>query len=240
MAHRTQLFRLGDIADESAVLVDPFATAVRAVLLHPPAEDDVVLVIGAGTIGALVTHALRATGWRGDIAVAARYPFQRELAERAGASPILGGTSELYRWAAGLPHAREYRPTLAPRFVEGGPSLVFDTIGKESSLRDALALTREGGRIALVGSAARLTTDWTRVWYRQLTLSGVFVYGLTPFEGERREIYEAALALMRRRDLGELGMLTHVFPLAEYPRALSTALDKRGSGAIKVAFAPGA
>ena len=238
VAHASQLYRLGELSDEVGVLTDPFAAALRPVLLHPPAGDDVVLVIGAGTIGALLIRALRLTGWSGPIATVARHAFQRELAERAGAAPIFGGREEAYAWAASLPGARAYRPTLAARFVEGGPSLVFDTVGSARSLGDAIALTREGGRIVLVGSAAKVATDWTRVWYRQLTLAGVFAYGLTPFEARRMDSYEPALALMRRNDFGALGMLTHTFPLAEYGRALSTALDKRGSRSIKVAFRP--
>jgi L-iditol 2-dehydrogenase len=239
LAHRSQLHALGGLSDEEGVLTDPFATACRAALLHPPAEDDTVLVIGSGTIGALLIRALRQTGWTGPIAVMARHGFQRELAERAGAGPILASRTECYAWAAALPGARAYRPTLAPRFVEGGPSLVFDTVGSAGSLGDALALTREAGRIVLVGSAARLPADWTRVWYRQLTVSGVFVYGTTAFEGERVDIFQAALTLMRRRSLADLAMLTHVFPLAGYRRALATALDKRGQHSVKVAFQPG-
>lgn len=239
VAHRTQLYAQGELSDEEAVLTDPFATSVRAALLHPPEDGDTVLVIGAGSIGVLLVKALRLTGWAGPIAIVGRHGFQRELAERAGAGPVFATSAEAYAWAASLPEARLYRPTLAPRFVEGGPSLVFDTVGNRRSLADALALTRAGGRVVLVGSAAKVSADWTRVWYRQLTLSGVFVYGLTPFEGKRVDIYEAALALMRRDSLAGLGMLTHVYPLEEYRTALGVALDKSGTRSMKVAFRPG-
>ena len=238
VAHASQLHRLDELTDEEGVLTDPFASALRPVLLHPPRPDDVVLVIGSGTIGALTVWALRRTGWTGPVAVVARYPFQRTLAERAGAAPILAGREEAYAWAASLPDSHSFRPTLAPRFVEGGPSLVFDTIGSERSLGDALALTREGGRIVLVGSAARLRADWTRIWYRQLTLSGVYVYGLVPFEGTPTDIYPAALALMRRRGLAELAMITHTFPLRDFKRGLAAAVDKSVHRSIKVAFRP--
>src|SRR5690606_8610201 len=134
--------------------------------------EDVVLVIGAGTIGILTVRALRLTGWEGPIAVLGRHPFQLELAERAGAGPLFRRRDEVYKWAAALPDARAYRPTLAPRFVEGGPSLVFDTVGSASSVGDALALAREGGRVVLVGSTAVIRADWTRVVVRQLTLAG--------------------------------------------------------------------
>ena len=238
VAHHTQLRALRELPDDEGVLTDPFGAALRPVLLHPPAEGDTVLVIGAGTIGALTIQALRMIGWEGPIAVAARHRFQRELAVRAGAGPILAGREDMYQWAASLPEARSYEPTLAPRFVEGGPSLVYDTIGSKRSVGDALALTRGGGRLVLVGSAAKLTADWTRVWYRNLTIAGIFMYGLVPFEGSQVDVYDAALTLMRRHRLGSLGMITHTFPLSEYRAALTTALDKADSGAIKVVFRP--
>lgn len=240
VAHRSQLHPAGELDDATAVLTDPFASALRPVLLHPPAEDDVVLVVGAGTIGLLTVVALRATGWRGPVAVLGRYAFQRELAESAGAGPIFSRPSEVREWAASLPGSRAYRPTLAPDFVEGGPSLVYDTVGSSSTLRDALSLTREGGRIIMVGGAAKIAADWTRLWYRQLTLAGVFAYGLAPFRGGQLDIYEATLGLLRHGALGDLELVTHEFPLEDYRAALRAALEKEDHRSTKVVFRPGA
>ncbi|MGH7468470.1 MAG: zinc-dependent alcohol dehydrogenase [Longimicrobiales bacterium] len=238
VAHKSQLKRAHDLADEVAVLTDPFASALRPVLLHAPQAGDVVLVIGVGSIGALTIKALRLTGWRGPIAVVARHAFQQQLAERAGADTILRSNTELYAWAERLPQARAYKPTLAARFVEGGPSLVYDTVGTHRSMSDALALTREGGRIVLVGAAARMGLDWTRVWYRQLTVAGVFAYGLVQFEDRSRDIYDVSIDLIRSDDLAELGLVTHIFDLEDYRAALAAALDKNGHRSIKVVFRP--
>lgn len=236
VAHRSQLHRPHDVPDEVAVLTDPFASALRPVLLHPPAEDDVVLVIGAGTIGALTVRALRLTGWNGEIAVLGRYRFQCELAERAGATRIFSRREEVYRWAESLPVSRGYRPSLAPRFVEGGPSLIYDTVGSPGSIGDSLAVTREGGRIVMVGTVAKFSADWTRLVIRQLSVAGVFAYGTVPFEGSRRDIYDVSLELIRCDDFAGLGMLSHVFDLEDYRAAIGAALDKNGHGSIKVAF----
>ena len=239
VAHHTQLHNAGSITDDVAVLTDPFVSALRPVLLHPPLDDENVLVIGAGTIGALTIKALRLTGFNGDITTLARYPFQRDLAARAGATRVLRNRAEVFQWAESLSGARAYKPTLAPGFVEGGPALVYDTVGSESSLNDALALTREGGRIVLIGAAAKASTDWTRVWYRQLTLSGVFAYGKVPFDGAPTDIYAAALSFLRKGGLDDMHMVTHRFPVTEYKAALATALDKSGKGSIKVVFQSG-
>jgi threonine dehydrogenase-like Zn-dependent dehydrogenase len=238
VAHASQLHNADPIADEIAVLTDPFASALRPVLLHPPAEGDSVLVIGVGTIGALTIKSLRLIGWKQPIAVLARHRFQQELAERAGADVILPSRDAVYKWAEQQPQARSYKPTLAPRFVEGGPSLVYDTVGTESSIGDCMALTREGGRIILVGAAARVSADWTRLWYRQLTVTGVFAYGHAPFEGKQRDIYDVSIDLIRRDGFSDLGLVTHTFALEEYRAALGAALDKNGHRSIKVVFRP--
>jgi threonine dehydrogenase-like Zn-dependent dehydrogenase len=236
VAHRSQLIDIDGMAPEIAVLTDPLASALRPVLLHGPAPDDVVLVIGAGTIGVLTVMSLRATGWTGEIAVLGRYPFQRALAEKAGATRTFATAPEVHDWAASLPGARRYKPTLADGFVEGGPSLVYDTVGSGSTIRTALAVTREGGRVVLVGAAARVTADWTRLWYRPLTVAGIFAYGLAPFGGTKKDIYEVAVDLLRERDFGGLGMVTHVYELEDYRAALGAALDKGGHRSVKVAF----
>ncbi|MGQ0560336.1 MAG: zinc-dependent alcohol dehydrogenase [Gemmatimonadota bacterium] len=240
VAHQSQLHAAEGLSDDVAVLTDPFASSLRPVLLHPPREDDTVLVVGAGSIGALTIKALRLTGFWGEISVLGRYRFQAELAERAGASRVFRSRDEVYKWAGSLPGAKSYKPTLAPRFVEGGPSLIYDTVGSQSSLGDSLALAREGGRIVLVGAAAKVAADWTRLWYRQLSIAGVFAYGVAPYAGSTSDIYDASLDLMKRAGFGELNMVTHVFPVEEYRAALAAALDKNGHGSIKVAFRPDA
>jgi threonine dehydrogenase-like Zn-dependent dehydrogenase len=238
VVHQTQLRPQGEFPDEVAVLMDPLASAARGVIAEPPAPGDVVLVLGAGTIGLLTVRALRLTGWDGTIAVLARYGFQGKRAAAAGADTILDSRSALYDWAASLPGAARYKPSLAPAFVEGGPSLVFDTVGSAGTVRDALALTREGGRIVLAGAAARMDLDLTRLWHRHIRITGIMVYGRVQFRGRAMDIFDAALELARADDLGRLGLVTHTFELEEYRDAISVALSKRDRESIKVAFRP--
>jgi threonine dehydrogenase-like Zn-dependent dehydrogenase len=90
----------------------------------------------------------------------------------------------------------------------------------------------------LVGAAARAAVDWTRLWYRQLTIAGVFAYGTVSYQEQRRDIYDVSIDLIRQDHIAELGLVTHVFDLEEYRAALAAALDKHGHRSIKVAFRP--
>lgn len=236
VAHESQLRAQGDLADEVALLADPFASAAKGVFAEPPADDDVVLVVGAGTIGLLTVRALRLTGWEGTIAVSARYPFQAAKAREAGADVVLESRKSLYEWASSLPGASQFKPTLAPAVVEGGPSLVYDTVGSERTLSDCLALTREAGRIVVTGAAAKSELDLTRLWHRNLRVSGIMVYGTVEHGGRTLDIFDATLELMRANDLVELGLVTHVYELEEYRDAIRVALGKDAHACIKVAF----
>jgi L-iditol 2-dehydrogenase len=238
VAHQSQLLRLGDVPDTTAVLTEPFGVALRGVAPNAPRQDDVVLVVGAGTIGVLTVAALRAIGWAGAIAVLGRYAFQRELAGRAGATTLLASRAEAFRWAESLPGARRFAPSLAPAFIEGGPKLIYDTVGSEATLRDALALSAAGGRIVMLGAITRAAADWTRLWHRQLSLLGVIAYGDIPWRGGRAESVHVAAELIRAGTLRDLPLVSHTYPLAEYRDAIATALDKRSHGSAKVVFRP--
>jgi L-iditol 2-dehydrogenase len=238
VVHETQLRAQDELTDEVALLTDTVASAARAVFTEPPGPGDVVLVQGAGSIGLLTVWSLRRTGWEGTIAVSARYGFQARRAEAAGADVVLESRSALYDWAASLPGAAVFKPSLAPRFVEGGPSLVYDTIGSAGTIRDSLALAREGGRIVVTGAAARVDLDLSRLWHRQIRMAGVMVYGPVEVRGRTLDIFDAALELIRSDDLGRLGLVTHTFELEEYRDAISVALSKRDRESIKVAFRP--
>lgn len=239
VAHESQLHEQGELSDEVAVLTDAFASAAKGVFLERPAPGDVVLVLGAGTIGLLTIRTLRLLGWSGTIAVSARHPFQARKAREAGADVTLASRSEVYDWAGSLPGAAVHKPSLAPRIVEGGPSLVYDSVGSEGTLRDALSLTREGGRLVVTGAAARSDLDLTRLWHRQLRMTGVMVYGPVQHHGRTVDIFDATLELLRAEDLGRLQLVTHMFELEEYRDAIRVALGKQGHSSIKVAFRPG-
>ena len=84
------------LSDADAVTVEPVACAVHAVLGAPIAEGDVVAVLGAGTLGLLVTAALShlAVGRALPLAVGrcssgARYAHQQRLARELGCTEAL-------------------------------------------------------------------------------------------------------------------------------------------------------
>ena len=89
VAHLSQLHPIPDrMTDTRAVLVEPLACAIHAVLRARPDTGATVLVVGAGTLGILTLLALREFTEAGRITAIAKHPKQRELAAAFGATDV--------------------------------------------------------------------------------------------------------------------------------------------------------
>ena len=90
VAHRSQLHPVPDaMTDRQAVLVEPLACAIHAVMRARPEPGASVLVVGAGTVGALAVLALRAFTQAGRVVVVAKHRRQRELVTQLGATEVV-------------------------------------------------------------------------------------------------------------------------------------------------------
>ena len=82
-AHETQLVPIpDDISDEDAVLIEPAAVALHAILRKEPQANDDVLIIGAGIIGLLILHIIKQVYPECQASIIARYDFQQKMAKK--------------------------------------------------------------------------------------------------------------------------------------------------------------
>jgi threonine dehydrogenase-like Zn-dependent dehydrogenase len=232
VAHRRQLHSVPDeLTDEAAVLIEPLACCIHAALRGGATAGDLVLVIGAGTIGLLTIAAVREfTPPRRLIAVA-KHPFQRAQALRLGADQVVAPDQafQRLRFAAG---ARRLEGLKRPVLL-GGADVTFECVGRAESLNDAVRLTRAGGKLVAVGMPGEESVDWAPIWQRELTVLGAYAYGV---EGSRggRSTFELALEVAPR--LGLDSLVGPLFRLEEYREAIAYALAAGSLDAVKVAF----
>lgn len=239
LAHDSQLFPVpAGLSDEKAALVEPLSVSLHAVLKAAPAGDARVLVIGGGAIGQCTVASLRLLGSRAHVTLLARYPFQREFGRLLGADATPASASALDA-ATGITGARLYKPTLGPPVADWGFDVVFDCVGSRTSIDGGLRVTRQGGCFVLLGAAGLISRlDWAFVWSREIRVLGSCGYGREVWEGTPRHTFEVAMELLLRRPEYPIErLITHVFPLEAYREALHTALSRRESQALKVAFA---
>jgi L-iditol 2-dehydrogenase len=242
VAHRSQVLPLHDeVADENALLAEPMACTLHAVLRHPPASGSTVLVIGGGAIGQCAIASLRAAGSNARVIALVKHPFQGEMARRLGADEVvrLGRGDAHYDAIARLTGATLRKPMLGKRIMLGGVDTTMECVGAGRSIDDALRLTHPGGSVILLGLASMPRgIDWTPIWLKELKVTGSYIYGVENWQGRKVRTMELVLEWMRDGKVDLSPLVTHRFPLDAYPKALETAMGKADSHSFKVVFEP--
>jgi len=240
VAHQSQLVRVPDkVSNENAILLDALCSSLHPVLGHFPEDHTTVLVQGAGTIGLCAVASLRALGSQARILVLAKYPFQGDLARQAGADEVLylDKDHKHYEELARLTGGKVYQPILGKPVLVGGADLVFECVGSDASIDDALHLAVAGGKVVLIGAAAvPKGVDWTPIWFHELTVAGSFCVATEEFEGRKLRTYELGLELMARGRLDLSPLLTHEYRLDEYRQAFGTLANRSAHQALKAVF----
>jgi threonine dehydrogenase-like Zn-dependent dehydrogenase len=224
VAHASQLHGVPDaLPDERAVLCEPLACAVHAARRAFVEQDAHVLVVGAGTVGLLVLHALRALTPAGRVTVVAKHPRQAELARSLGADEVVrpdGALAAVRRSSAAV----RLSPERGEDLLLGGADVAVECTGSAGALTQALRSTRAGGRVVLAGMPP--PADLTPAWFRELEVVGSYA--------ATRVDYATALDLLADPRLDALRTSWH--PLSRWPQALDEAGDAGRLGLAKVGF----
>ncbi len=233
-AHSSQLHSVpGSFTDADAVMVEPTACAVHAALSAGVATDDVVAVVGAGTLGLATVAALHELV-RPDrpctVMVGAKHVHQRELAAKLGAD-IVVPPEQLARAV----RRRSGSLVLAGRLTNGA-DVVFDCVGSSESLSQALAMVRPRGTVVLVGMPGRVSVDLAPLWHRELRLVGAYAYGDERPTAEDAPLrsFDLAIEVVGVAGLGSL--VSAAYPLERYEEAIAHAGAAGRRGAVKVVF----
>ncbi len=221
LAHRSQLFVVPPgLPDETAVLTEPLACAVRSVRRADVQPGERVLVVGAGAVGLLTLVALRALVPGVDVTVVAKHPRQRERALALGTSALLA-PADLVAGVRRTTQAIRLTPERGADYLLGGVDIVIECTG--GGLGQALRVTRAGGRVVMSGLPTS-TPDLTPLWFREITLLGA--YAATPAD------MTTALAVAQTANLD--GLVGAVYPLERWRDALDHALAAGRLGTTKV------
>ncbi len=240
LLHEQQLYPIPpDLSDEQAVMLEPTAIALHAVLRHTPRPTDQVLIIGAGTLGLLTLMIVHMLVPRAQISVLVRHSFQVEQATRLGAAHIIYPHNS-YAAMQQITAAHLYKGLLGNKTLIGGYDHTFDTIGSQKTLSDALRWTRANGTVVLVGQNPHLMhIDLTPIWHQELRLVGSRAHGTETWplgSNTRTSTFSVVEQLMEQELLQPERLITHRFALTEYREALKTALYKEQNHAIKIVF----
>ncbi len=240
LIHEQQLFRIPPaMEDEQAVLLEPTAVAVHAVLRRLPRAGEKVLIVGAGTIGLLTLQVIRALAPQAEVTVMARHTFQVEQATRMGAAHTLYG-NDYYESIEKATGGKLYKGMLGNRMLLGGYDVIFDSIGSRQTTHDSLRWARARGTVVMIGvNLHPMNVDLSPIWHQEVNLIGSMAHGteMWPLGSDNtRSTFSIASDLITNRLLHPEQLITHRCALSNFREALQVASDKKHSRAIKVIF----
>jgi L-iditol 2-dehydrogenase len=200
------------VSAAAAVLAEPLATTCHAARVSGMKAGERVLIIGAGTIGLLAALTFKSMG-TARIAVTDVEDFNLGLAGR-------------YTGALAY-NARE--ASLEERILKDTPEkfdLTLLCANAEPTVRQALALTRKGGRIVVLGMFLKpVPLDLLAVTTGELAVLGSWIYTGRDFQ--------AALDLIASKRYDFDGLITHRRPLEKAGEALAI-LEEHRDNVVKV------
>jgi threonine dehydrogenase-like Zn-dependent dehydrogenase len=185
---------------EHGALVEPVAVAVHAVGRVEAGAARTALVVGGGPIGQSLVLALAQAGVR-RVVVSEVDRGRRALVERLGATAVDPSSAPV--------------PEQAAELLGGPADVAVDAVGVTASLADALAATRPGGSVCLVGMGQpRVEVDAFAVSTAERSVVGSFTYSAQDFR--------LAVGLVAGAPQTADALISRVVPLADGPAAFAS------------------
>jgi L-iditol 2-dehydrogenase len=199
---------------DEAALVDPASIALHSVKRGEPNPGDTVAVLGPGAVGLLTAQCADAVG-AGRVLVVGHGPRLAKVRE-------LG--FEAIDYDAG-------DPVEAVRAATGGRGvdMAIDTAGTALAIRQAIDMTRKGGRVVFTG----VPLEPVEMPMQKIVLEEIDLYGVRA----NRNTCDEVIALMARGKVRAQPIITHRFPLTRFAEAYDTFVHRKG-GALKVLVKP--
>jgi threonine dehydrogenase-like Zn-dependent dehydrogenase len=238
--HESMLFPIPDsVPFDAAVLADPFAVSLHAVLRAPPEPGQTVVVYGCGSLGLMTILILRALFPKTRLVVVTRHPRVKSLVQRLGADALFTSRGrELIDDIGEFLKVPLRTPLFGLPWLQSGVHRIYDTVGSNETLEVGVRITNPRASIVVVGVARPKRFEWTPLYFKELALLGSNAYGLETVEGKRANCIELYLDLLVHNRLNVDALITHRYPLDHYADAFLALHNRRRSQAIKVTFDP--
>jgi len=220
IVHASRLFKIPErVSFEAAALIDVLAVGVHALAIGQSGPGDVVAVLGAGVIGIDLIQCLKAWGTT-TVFATAKYPFQAEAANRAGADEVI-------LLKEGVNPVQEILELTGGKGVDA----VYEGVGGRANvINEAIDMCRVGGRIIMTGIFdGERPVDLLKLLFKEVHLLAANSYSRT---GVKRD-YQIAVDLLASGKVDHEFVITHRFPLESWREAIATAFDKKNTGCLR-------
>lgn len=197
----------GNISFEKAALVEPVAVAVHAVRKAKQKINDVVVILGAGTIGLLVMQVAKLAG-AGKVIVTDVLDYRLKKAGELGADRLVN------------PASQDLIKIIQEKYGRNEVDLIYDCVGIEETISQAIQIARKGIRIMVIGvPEERIEVDLSLIQDRELEIVGSLMYV--------REDFKAAIDFIQKEKLKVKPLVTHHFKLKDVDKAFHLITEEK-------------
>jgi L-iditol 2-dehydrogenase len=197
---------------DHGAMIEPLAVAVHAVRRFGDIKDKAVLVLGGGPIGNLVAQTCKAQGAK-TVLLSELSEYRLATAEKCGIATV-------------NPSKADLKETMLETFGSDGADVIFECVGINATMEQAINYARKGSDIIVVGVFADLgTVNMGFVQDHELRLIGTAMY--------RVEDYIEAIRLVGEGRIEFDALITDHVPFGDYARAYKI-IDEQKDKAMKV------
>jgi len=178
------------VSFEEASLVEPLAVAVHAVNLASLEKGEDIGILGSGAVGLMTLQVVNNIGAEKLFAIDT-LEYRLELAKKLGATTTINGKKE---------------DPIKEVLAHGGVNTVFEAVGHQKTVQQALSMVRKGGKVVIIGMLeAIMELDMLDVTVKEIQIRGSYGYTTKDFK--------QALNLIVSKKVNVKPLITHVLPL---------------------------
>jgi L-iditol 2-dehydrogenase len=199
-----------------AAFLEPASIGMHAGNRPPIYPDDVIVVIGGGTIGLFVMQAARLRGATKVIVVDIN-DFRLGLAKKLGADKVVN------------PQRADLKEAIFEETEGKGADVTFEVVGFAETFREGVSITKTGGHIIAVGNLEPIAEfNLQELVARELTFRGSYASS-----GEFRDCIE----LVASGKINIEPLISDILPLKDGPSAFER-LHKAEEDLLKIVLEP--
>jgi len=193
------------ISYDEAALIEPAAVAVHAVKKTEQKIGDRTVILGAGVIGLLVLQVAKVNGAK-EVIMSDLLDYRLKKARDLGADWTINSEKE------------DLVSLIQENYGKEGIDLVYDCVGTEETVSQAIQIARKGTKILIVGVPSKnIGVNLADVQDRELELLGSLMYV--------REDFITAIELIHRGKIKVAPLITHRLKLTEIGKAFQKILN---------------
>lgn len=215
VTHIKSIFRIPDeMSFDEGAMVDGVSIALHSAKRGKINSGDSVVVFGPGPLGLMAFQCAKALGAARVIVVGRRerLQFAKELGAEIVDLEKVNPVEEILKLSGGK-----------------GVEVTIDCAGTKEAILQSLEIVRKGGNVVFTG----IPKEPVELPMRKIVLAEINLFGVRA----NQNTCEESIALMMDKRINTLPMITHRFPLQDFPRALEI-FDNRIGGAQKVVLHP--